>query len=261
MLFFKILGLEVNIGILITFFVGIAMGMVIMVLLYLLAVLKGISKGLKLRNTDEQDIDEEEIKWLIKDCQTEFQNKKNRDLEGFGAMLTRLDKQLARDIATKFYPKSKYPFLELSIDETLVLVTYIKERVEQLFESRILRLFRGMTLRRIMELKNTKEVVENNAIVKTTKKYSKISSIFFASLNAVNPVYWIRKVFLDKVLETILVKIGLAVIGITGEETYKIYSKKVFKEERNLDSDLQSIYDDLNKTVTEAMNEEKRSKK
>ena len=40
-------------------------------------------------------------------------------------------------------------------------------------------------------------------------------------------------------------KIGLSIIAIVGEETYKIYSKKVFNEEKNIDTGVQNLYDDV----------------
>ena len=52
---------------LISFIIGIGFGFLALLLIYLYAVIKSLNKGLKLRSADEQDIDEEEIKMLIKD--------------------------------------------------------------------------------------------------------------------------------------------------------------------------------------------------
>lgn len=257
MFFLKIAGIEINIGILISFFSGIFMGMLIVGLLYLLSVIKGLKQPFKHHDTQEEDIDEEEIKWLIKDAQTQFENKIERELEGYGAMLLRLNKDLARDIATKFYPKSKYPFLELTIDEGLALIGYIEKRVDEMFEARFLKIFRGLTIRRIVELKDTKDVVENTKLGKTAKKYNKVTTAVFATLNALNPVYWFKKLVVNNVINLVMVKMGLVIIGITGEETYKIYSKKMFNEERTIDSNLEDIYNEINKDIVEGLDEKK----
>ena len=67
-----------------------------------------------------------------------------------------VSKDLAFDIASKFYPKSKYPYLELTVDETLVLAHYVTNRLDELFKSKLLKLLRGVTLRRIAEFNDTK---------------------------------------------------------------------------------------------------------
>ncbi|MBE0700845.1 MAG: hypothetical protein IH571_04075 [Acholeplasmataceae bacterium] len=239
---------------LISFILGISVGFLILLLIYLYAVLKSLKKGLKLRKTDEQDIDEEEIKWLIEDAQKQFKNKEKRDKIGYPKYLGQISKELSVDIAKKFYPKSKYPYLELTIDETLILNHYITNRLNELFNSRILKLFRGVTINRIVEMNDMKTSFENTAIIKTAKKY-KVASIAkstFAVLNAVNPVYWIRRFTVQKATHIIMIKIGLAIIAITGEETYKIYSKKVFDVEKTLDSGIDQIYSELSKELKSA---------
>ena len=47
--------------------------------------------------------------------------------------LKNLSLELSKDIATKFYPESKYPLLELTIDETLMLGHYITDRIDKIF--------------------------------------------------------------------------------------------------------------------------------
>jgi hypothetical protein len=40
-------------------------------------------------------------------------------------------------------------------------------------------------------------------------------------------------------------------IAIVGEETYKIYSKKVFQKDEQIDSHVDDIYDDIHQTLEE----------
>lgn len=236
---------------LISFIIGISFGFILFLLIYLYAVIKSLNKGSRLRKVDEEDIDEEEVKWLIKDAVTQFQDKKLRDETGFSKLLTQLSKQLSMDIAAKFYPQSKYPLLELTIDEIIILMRYVSDRFDKLLDHKLLKLFRGMTITRLMSLYNTKELVENNLIVKTGLKTSKIFKKVISVLNIINPVYWIRKAVVDNMTKVIMVKLGVAVISITGEETYKIYSKKVFNEIKEIDTGIDSIYDDLKKVMIE----------
>jgi hypothetical protein len=237
---------------LISFIIGIGFGFLSLLLIYLYAVIKSLNKGLKLRSTDEQDIDEEEIKMLIKDAQNEFKNKEERVSVGYVKHLGNITKELTVDIAKKFFPKSKYPYLELTIDETLMLNHYITNRLSEIMKGKIFNLTRGWTISKIVEMNETKSKIENSAVVKTAMKYSKVTNAAVQILNAANPVYWVRKLTVDKVVNTITLRIGLALIAVTGEETYKIYSKKVFNVEKSIETDIDQIYLDLKKDLKDA---------
>ena len=234
---------------LMSFLIGVSFGFLVLLLIYLYAVLKSMNKGLKMRGVDESDIDEEEIKWLIQDAQKQFKDKETRNAVGYGQYLLEINKELSIDIAKKFYPFSKYPFLELTIDETLMLNHYITNRLEQVMSGKILRLFRGWTISKIVEMNDTKSKIEQTVIVKAAKKYGKVTSAAFALLNIVNPVYWIRRLTQQQIMNIMFERIGLALIAITGEETYKIYSKKVFDVDKTLSTDVDKLYEDIQKDL------------
>jgi hypothetical protein len=228
-----------------SFLIGISFGFLILFLFYIYAVIKSLNKGLKLRSADEQDIDEEEIKWLIEDAQKQFKDKNLRNEIGLFKYLGQITRELSIDISKKFYPKSKYPYLELTVDETLKLSHYITNRIETLLEGKILQLTRGMTLAKIAEINDTKTKIENNPIVHTALKYRKATKAAMSIINAVNPVYWVRRLTQETVTNIVIVKIGVALIAITGEETYKIYSKKVFNEEKVIDTGVDALYEEI----------------
>ena len=167
-------------------------GFFLLLLIYLYAVLKSLNKGLKLRHADETDIDEEEIKWLIDDAQAQFKDKDLRNEVGYATHLQNIAAELTVDISKKFYPKSKYPYLELTVDESLNLAHYITDRIEILLQGKILRMTRGLTLARISELNDTTTKIDQNKFVKAAKKYSNITNTADAVMNAVNPVYCVR---------------------------------------------------------------------
>jgi hypothetical protein len=235
-----------------SFLIGVSFGFLVLLLFYLYAVLKSLNKGLKLRGTDEQDIDEEEIKWLIQDAQKQFKLKDVRNEIGYAKYLGQITKELSIDVAKKFYPKSKYPYLELTLDEALLLNHYITNRLEELLQGKILRLTRGMTLAKIVELNDTKTKIEESAIVKTAKKYKNAARTAVSVINAVNPVYWFRRVTQETVTQVVMNRIGLALIAITGEETYKIYSKKVFNIEKSIDTGVEDIYESIKDDIKNA---------
>ncbi len=244
---------EIDLGWIITFFSGVLFGFILMALWYIVAVLASLNKGIRKRGVDVEDIDQKEIEWLINDAHKSFKNKQKRNEVGFGQYLLDLSLELSNDIATKFYPRSKYPYLELSLDESLILLRYVSDRFNELLNKPILKMFKGMTLRRLITLNDAKVKIDNNLIVKTSNKL-KAFEIFKNSmmvLNVVNPIYWFRRLVLDNVTNAVMVKLGLVVISLTGEETYKIYSKKVFNEERELDSGIEAIYKAMENTMKE----------
>lgn len=236
--------IELNIGWLITFFSGVLFGVILLSLWYLVAVIASLNKGLRGAKVQEEDIDEKEIQWLIEDAHKTFKDKKLRTEAGYGPHLMNVALELSADIATKFYPKSKYPYLELSLDESLVLLKYVSDRFNELLEKPILKMFKGITLRRLFTLSEAKTKIDNNLLVKATNKL-KVNEIIKQSmmvLNVVNPVYWFRRLVLNNVTHAIMIKLGLVVISLTGEETYKIYSKKVFNQDKTIDSGIEELY-------------------
>jgi len=249
----KIFNFELTLQLLTTFLLGVLLGFLLLLLIYLYAVLRGLNKELKLNNVQEEDIDEEEIKWMIEDAQNQFKNKEVRYEVGYTKLLTRVVTELTEDIAKKFYPESPYPYLELTIDETLELTSYIRDRIDQLISNPIMRMFRGMTIRKIVELNQTKSKIEESRIVKTAKKtgVSKIAKQALKIINVANPFYWFKKATIDQVIKVIMVRIGLAVIGITGEETYKIYSKKVFNKEKTIETNVDDLYESFKEGIKE----------
>lgn len=247
-----------DIGYLVVFVTGVIFGFLFLLLLYFYTLLKTMQSKTFYKKAVEPDIDEEEIKLLIKDAQSVFKDKKLRDEIGLVAHVKGISTELAKDIAIKFYPESKYPLLELTIDETLLLGHYITDRIDKIFsDSRMLRIFRGRTLANLMALYSVKTAVDESAIMKVEKKFKvkKRVTDIFSAINIVNPAYWIRKVTVDNLTQQIIFKICLAIIGIVGEETYKIYSKNVFKAEKEIDSGLDNIYESIKKDSREIEDE------
>ena len=239
--------INLDISSLLSFILGLLAGFLFLLLLYVYAVIKSLNKGLLLRKADEEDIDEEEIKWLIEDAQEQFKDKQKRDEVGYYKYLIEVCRDLSIDISKKFYPRSKYPHLELTIDETLHLNHYITNRLDEVLSSKLLRLTRGLTLIKIIEANEMKENLESTKVYQAAKKY-KVNQILKTTvgvINAVNPVYWTRRLVISQMSNRIMVSIGKALIAITGEETYKIYSKKVFNQDKTIDTGVEEIYDEL----------------
>ncbi len=238
--------IDINLSSLISFFIGILTGLMILLVIYMYAVFKNLNSQTE-HKISEDDVDEAVILLLIDDAKKEFKKKELRQKQGYAVYLYKISKELGYDIASKFYPNSKTPHLELTLDETIKLNHYITDRVDQLTNHRLLKLFRKYTLSYIYDVTTKTKKVKESKVLKAAEKYG-IDEIYKASMtaiNVVNPVYWLRRLANEQVLERILVQIGLAIISITGEETYKIYSKKVFHVQHEIQSGVDDIYSQI----------------
>lgn len=232
---------------LIVFLSGIFFGFLFLLLLYLYSVIASLNrKNKKIKTTLE--IDQLEIQMLIDDAKAIFKNKEVRKEVGLVPHLKVTTVELATDISKKYYPTSKYPLLELTLDETLKLTHYISNRIDELMNAKILTMLRNRTLAQLKSAYDTKTKITDNKVAKVAGelKTKTIGKTISGALNALNPAYWIKKVTVDKLTNLIIIKICLAVIQIIGEETYKIYSKSVFttKEES---FDIDELYNEIKK--------------
>jgi hypothetical protein len=119
--------------------------------------------------------------------------------------------------------------------------------VEEFVSAKILAVIKRRTLAQIKFLYDTKVKIGDMKIVKAAEEATvkKIGKTVLGVLNAVNPAYWVKRITVDKLYDLIIVRISLAVIAITGEETYKVYSKRVFVEPKDLDLNIDSIYEEI----------------
>ena len=76
------------------------------------------------------------------------------------------------------------------------------------------------------------------------------------SINIFNPLYWARRAFLNTALDLVINKLCISIIGIVGEEVYKIYSKRVFEEERYIDTQVDELVKSMENDLKEVTQEE-----
>lgn len=230
---------------LIVFLTGIIFGFFFVMLIYLYAVVASLRKKKKYgKNTT--NIEELEIELLIEDAETLFKDKEARKEVGVFAHFKNVSHDLVSDIAKKYYPTSKYPLLELSVEESLDLSNYISNRINEFLSARILAPLKRRTLAQIKSIYDVKAKVEETKIVKVSKKINigKIGKTVMGIINIINPAYWIKRLTVDRLYDIIIVKICLASIGVVGEESYKIYSKSVFKDSADI-LDIDQLYEEL----------------
>ena len=259
MIFITIGPLQINLSSLISFSLGILTGFLVLFTIYMYAIFLNIRKEAKIKKADEEDIDEQMVLLLIEDAQKQFKDKKIRNDIGFSKHLYQISQELVVDISQKFYPESKTPYLELTLDETLLLNHYITDRVDHMTKHPLLKLFRRYTLSSLYDITTTTKKVTDSKVVRKAKELGvdEVLKASMSAINVMNPVYWIRRFTNEQIIDRILVKIGAAIIAIVGEETYKIYSKKVFQKEETIHSNVDEIYEDINQTLEEVKHDRK----
>jgi hypothetical protein len=92
-------------------------------------------------------------------------------------------------IASRFYQDSKHPFFELTIDESLELISYVKERLDEILNHRGIKLLRRLKISQIMSLtETTMQVVDSKAyeVGINLQKTIKVSSYVLSVINPLN---------------------------------------------------------------------------
>ena len=238
-----------------SFLFGILMGIVLLLLFYVLLVVLSLHTKNYVLKPKKEDLNSETVKKMIADTQASYKDKTLRGDLGRVAYCQRLAKDLAYGIAVSFYPDSKHPFLELSINELTMLSTYITKRVDELLNHRGIRMLRKLKISTIVDFTTKKKQVEDSKIYQTTVAVGgKLSKVKYV-LNAINPLNWGRKIILDQVMNLIINQICLVVLAIVGEETYKIYSKKVFHKEVSVDTGSEAFIEEMSQTIKPAAEE------
>ena len=248
---------ELNLSTLLSFLIGIGLGAVLVCLIYVLLIFGSLRNKKFLIKTDDDTLTTSDVKDLIIQAQKDFKNKSLRRDKSKVVHCKDISFALVYGIATKFYPKSKYPLFELSIDEVLMLLNYVSDRLEEILNRVVLRRVKGIKISTILDMSNkTNKVISSNAF-KMSKEVSAAVSTFKKVINTINPVWWIRKGVIDTSIDLIVGKICLAVIAIVGEETYKIYSKKVFDKEVDIESNVDALMNQLDDELKEEFDKAK----
>ena len=220
---------NINWGSLIAFLIGIGVGFVIAVLVYLLVVVTSIKNEEKKASKVVLKAEDEKVNAIIT-------NEKNRyKIEGASLSAGGKIKEFGNsclnmisDISRIYYPESPHPEFELTIDEVIKLDYYIMEKIEKIFSRKLIKRFRNVKIVSVMKIMDdAKKITDNKVVKETTKHASKVWKV----LNFINPVYWGKKLITEVSVSKISNKIILTLIDIVGIESSKVYSKSAFNKD------------------------------
>ncbi|WP_341266394.1 hypothetical protein [Candidatus Phytoplasma fraxini] len=228
----------------ISFFVGFLFGLIIFCLLYLISVLKQLKKNIKKTKNKNDKLKNEDINILIQDKQNIFKENIKSKPEDYMLFLFHNCKNLVLEISSGFYPDSSAPYLEITIEESLLLMQYLHDRINDLFNKKIIFFFKKMTLKQIFVLKQ--KLVDKKYIDKY-RKTNKIFNIFSNTLNIINPFHWAKKIFIKLCYNKLIDKIGCLIISMVGEEVSQVYSKQRFIADES--KDINDIINEIDKEL------------
>ena len=229
------LAFAIDFGGFINFFLGMITGIVLFLLLVTVFSIRGKNLSLDTKKP-EGEISEDDLKKLIEHRQTSLKRSIKLKNEGAFRLTMNMSIELVEEISRYFFPNSKYPMYELSVNELLELNIYITNRIDEILETPILKNAKKMRIITIVNMYEKKRAIEESKLIKATKKMKlgKVVKYGGMALNAINPVYWFRKLVLSTSMDIIVRKLCVAIIAVVGEETAKVYSKKLFDQDIEL---------------------------
>lgn len=226
---------ELSLSELISFLLGGLFGVLLFSFIYVYFLVRGMRVETKKPKQAAQDIDETYLAQMIKDAQDQFKDTYQK--EHFSKEVFSVSMELVEKISAYYYPASKYPLLELSVDEMLALTDYINQRLDSILNQKILKNTRHIRVSKFVEAYEFKQRIEQQKFVKAarSKAFRNTTKIAFGVMNAFNPVYWFRRLVITTSVDFMTHKIARTMIAIVGEETAKVYSKKLFNQAPEFD--------------------------
>ncbi len=221
---------------LITFLLGLLSGFILFALVYVYFVIRGRGIDKAWRERHATDIGDEELKGIVTAKQATYKRLRKKGQSPTRLVLD-LSIEMVDEIARAYFPKSKYPTLELSVDEMLLLNHYIAKRIEKILDQPVLRNTRNLRVTKIVRMYETQRAISQAKIVKAarSKAVKKTIKYTMGAINYMNPAYWFRKLVINKSVDLVTTHIALMALAIVGEETIKVYSKKLFDKDVELD--------------------------
>lgn len=217
--------------------VGIIIGFVICASIYGILLMKSIHQEELKYEKEKTPIDENKINQIIDKIKENYINEseglnvKSR-FEILGSKLL----QTMHEVANFYYPNAKYPLYELTIEEAILFMHYLSNRIDGIFEHPILKPFKRLSISKIFEIMDTKKRVESTKIAKMAKTthMGKIKNAIVSAIKIINPFHWLKKLVVNSTIDFAMRKVALVMIDIVADETNKTYSKSIFDKEKAL---------------------------
>ena len=237
--------IEFDIRAIINFLLGVVTGFVLLFLTLLLIATVSRKKRFKKRMLNKLPLEDHDVLELVEVKQNQLVDTVRLTDNAYFSVALDLSLELIEEIASHYFPDSKYPIYEISIEELLELNRYITFRLETLMNGKIIKYFKNYRISSIVNMLNMKKAIDNSKAMKLSRKLrlQKVYNASRAVINYANPVYWFRRLAIKPTAEVVTKEVCKYIIAIVGEETNKVYSKS-FKDEKS-DADLESKFDQI----------------
>lgn len=240
-----LLFLQFELSTILNFLLGVLTGIILFFLFFLLFSTLNSKKRYRKRMLNQLPLEDHEVYELIEMKQNQLIETVRLTDNAYFKVAFDLSFELLEEIASHYFPQSRYPIYEITIEELIDLNRYITNRLEEMVNGKILRHFKNYRISSIVNMLHMKKAVDNSKIMKLSRKL-KISKFYNASrtvLNYANPIYWFRRLAIKPTTEVLTKEVCKYIIAVVGEETNKIYSKS-FSEVIN-DDDLEEKFDEI----------------
>lgn len=216
------------------FFIGFFSGMVVGISLVALIFLFVSFKQKKILKKDEftkLNIEEDEIISLIKKKRDFILKGKSLGFRKSYERTAKSIEELIEEIAITYFPNSKYPKYELTIEEILMLNIHISRRLVEQLDKRRYKLLRELRLSQILYMNDAKNTIMQNNILQKINKYKIVDVVRngWIVYNITNPIFLLKKVMVAGGTEFVYRSFGVIILNTVGEEVNKVYSKS-FKD-------------------------------
>lgn len=239
-----------------SFIIGLVFGMILLGLIYALLVVISLKDKKYRVEANPENLRQEQALEMIKNAQSAFNDRELRGKLTKGQYFRRLTGDLVYGIASSFYPESKYPLLEITIDEAIELMGYVQYRLNDILGRRAIRLLKRFKISFIFSASmKTQEVIDNKAF-QVAKNVTQTASKVKKVVDTINPLKWFKRLVVDNAITIVTNKLYLAALAIIGEEAYKIYSKSVIKHEETIDAGVDDLVDSIQSDLKDAIEEE-----
>lgn len=214
------------------FLLGLMSGFALLALFVAFFLVTDRQKKTKIKFSSQTALDDVKVQEMIEQKQKEMIETVKITDNAYFRVCFDLSFELMQEIARYYFPNSKYPMFELSIQEILDLTTYITKRVETLVNGKYIRRFKNYRISTLVNIVNKKKAIDNSKLMKLSKKLqiSKLMTVGKTVLNYANPIFWFRKFAIKPSTTLVTKEICKLVIRIFGEETDKIYGKKLYEK-------------------------------
>ena len=227
--------MSIELSTLISFLIGIGFGITLFSLIYLYFLIRSVRTPLHQKNIAAPPLTDEDLSSILEEALVVFQATQKD--KGFADAFFDTSKEMISQIAKAYYPQSKHPLLELSIDELLMLSDYVRQRVDTLLQKGVLKNARQVRLIKFMEMVELKRRLDENKWMQLMRSDAIQKSVRGALnvVNLFNPVYWFRRIIIKTSVDVLNKRIGKTMLAIVAEESSRIYSKKAFDTELDYD--------------------------